>query len=122
MKRDMDLCRQLLLEIENSDSGPSVSVQLHVGDTKEQERWDYHIRILADAGLLEAKRGFSGGWDILGLRWEGHDFIEATREPKTWEQAKSATAKVGGWTFGLLKDVAVSIVKAQLKANGVDIA
>ena len=121
MKRDMDLCRQILLAVEADTSGPSKYIQLIRPNPKEQETWDYHTRILADAGLLEAKRGFSSGWDIHGLTWEGHEFIDATRQPKTWEQTKSVMAKAGGGTFAVLKEVAISFIKGQLKANGVDI-
>ena len=121
MQRDMDLCREILLKVEAKHTGSSSVIRIQNSDPKEQERVDYHTQILTDAGLLTAQRGFSGGWDINGLTWEGHDFIEATRQSQTWEQTKSATAKVGGWTFGLLKDVAVGIIKAKLKANGVDI-
>jgi hypothetical protein len=56
MKRDMDLCRRVLLELEGIDFGPGL-IELTYDDV-EQNVVFYHLKLLDEAGLIEACVGF----------------------------------------------------------------
>ena len=82
MKRDMDLCRKILLSVEAREGtvGPEeVSIE---GYTEGQI--GYHAKLLADQGLLEGRdiTGVGGSTHRYAprcLTYAGHDFLEAAR-------------------------------------------
>ncbi|WP_028227365.1 DUF2513 domain-containing protein [Paraburkholderia ferrariae] len=124
MKRDMDLIRELMLELE-ALSVPSTDIILIAPDAIAVEGYDtqqidYHLQLLAQAGLVDA-----GGADGCGMRagpgiafrslsWAGHDFLDAVREQDVWEKTKAAAAKVGGYTVDILIAAAKAYVQQKI--------
>ena len=103
MKRDMELIRKILLAIEASDSGWAPRpLQIEGYD---DHAVGYHALLLVEAGLCEGDVTTSSGSKgpegmITRLKWEGHDFLEAAKEPSRWEQAKKTIGeKLGTATF-----------------------
>lgn len=114
MKRDMDICREILLQIEEkpADYHPPIMLKL---PEQSKEVVSEHVRLLAEACLIEAVSGsFKGGsdWQPTRLTWDGHDFIDAARDDGLWRKAKEATLKrAGGLAFDVLKSVLVELAK-----------
>lgn len=110
MKRDMDLCRQILLQIEASESGePIVALQTGASGNDVLE----HLQLLQDAGLIEARVDrHSRDYSIQRLTWEGHEFLQAARDDGVWAKAREQVGSA--WqslTFTLLKEVLEDIVR-----------
>lgn len=122
MKRDMDLVRGMLLAIENdvlrfgegTDNG---------GLDAPDEVIEAHLRLLEQAGLVEVIfRPLRGSIQVRGLTWEGHDFLDTVRDPEVWKRTKDGASKMGGWTFGLLKDLGTAYLKHVAKERlGLDL-
>lgn len=115
MKRDMDLIREILLQIEKSQHGwaPDISI---VGRTEEEI--GYHCFMIVDGGLangqnITAMSDKSPNYIITSLTWEGHDFLDASRDPGRWSKAKEASSAVGGMTLDVLKYVLTEMTKNQ---------
>ena len=53
----------------------------------------------------------SGEFEIERIISEGHDFLDAAREPGNWEKFKGLAAKAGGIGLGLMWE----LVKDKLK-------
>lgn len=106
MKRDLDLARQLLLEIENRGADCSVSV-LRTGPNHEaEERVRYHLRLLIDAGMLKEVDRTAGGVPCLRLTDAGHETIELTRNESRWREAKYACQeRTGGLSLGIIRNL-----------------
>jgi hypothetical protein len=106
MKRDIDLARQLLLNIENRGADCSVSV-LRTGPNHEaEERVRYHLRLLIDAGLLKEIDRTSGGVPCLRLTDAGHEMIELTRSESRWREAKwSCQERTGGLSLLVVRGI-----------------
>ena len=106
MKRDLDLARQLLLEIENRGADCSVSV-LRTGPNHEaEERVRYHLRLLIDAGMLKEVDRTAGGVPCLRLTDAGHETIELTRNESRWREAKYACQeRTGGLSLGVIRNL-----------------
>jgi Hypothetical protein (DUF2513) len=109
MKRDMDLARRILLEVE-AFPGPIIHPNNQIViDGHAAEEIIYHVMLLHEAGLLDAynlsnRRGMN--WKPKRLTWLGHEFLDASREPSRWEKAKSVVLeKTGGLSFEALKQV-----------------
>ena len=104
MKRDMDLCRQILLEIEARKSGESIEM-LQTGASGNDVI--EHLQLLQDAGLIAARVDrHSRDYSIQRLTWEGHEFLQAARDDGVWAEAKERIGSA--WrsvTFSLLKEV-----------------
>ena len=86
MKRDMDLCRRILLAVEASPPNQYVSRFAFTGDYPENTVSE-HVVLLENAGLLEANlTPLMGGtfYVIKRLTWEGHEFLNAARDEGVW--------------------------------------
>jgi hypothetical protein len=117
MKRDMDLVRQILLEVEKlSFTNNVVEISLE-GYTSEEI--NYHLIILADAGLLAVDYVRAGKkdyiWKSIRLTWDGHEFLDAARDNNRWEKAKGTMQKAGGFVLPVLMQLLTQYLKAELK-------
>lgn len=106
MKRDMDFCRKLLLEIEACDRPYGVMTLPPFGEVDE-DTTSYHLKLLYEAGLIEAIDASSMNsfkWHPISLTWEGHEFLDAARDDKRWEKAKNTVINAtGGLAFEFMK-------------------
>jgi hypothetical protein len=113
MKRDMDLARRILEEIEVApfDGGEA---ELDLPDASE-EAIQYHLLLLTEAGLIDTiDASTMGGPHFIPRRltWNGHEFLEASRDDTLWQRAKSTVQnKTGGLAF----DVLLAVLKDQAK-------
>lgn len=88
MKRDLDLCRQLLADIEGH--GPDCAVTaLRPGVSGEaDETLRYHVRLLIDAGLVKEVDRPAGGVPCVRLTNAGHEMLELSHSEARWREAK----------------------------------
>lgn len=120
MKRDMDLVRALLLKLEAMSSSHSTTTFTTDDEDIAVEGYDeeqiaYHLLLLQEAGFIEGKRFVSGEFSFRRLTWNGHEFLDSVRDPEVWKKTKAGASKVGGWTFGLIKDLATAVIKETIK-------
>jgi Hypothetical protein (DUF2513) len=123
MKRNWDLVRDIMLEVESLPPGQSVSVetmQLHGHDRLEAA---HHAALLIEAGLLEGKTlsTFGGGVHvhITGITWPGYDWIASIRNETIWAETKGLAKQKGvDLTFDLVKTIAIAFVKSHLGLPG----
>jgi hypothetical protein len=97
MKRDMDLIRTILLEVEAAAPQPGwIDLEIVGYDPAVISE---HVQLLADEGLIEAKDlSAHDGFEFRPTRltWKGHAFLDAARDETVWERTKArATAKGG---------------------------
>ena len=112
MKRDMDLVREIMLQIEALPAGPPVLYR--VGEVEDLVLLN-HLEMLIDAGLVRGKISRSQGsrGDVIvisTLSWEGHEWIDLVRDPRVWDEAKTTLQENGGaLSFELTRAVATRI-------------
>lgn len=116
MQRDMDLIRQLLLEIE--DGQDAFDYEERDGDSSHL---DYQLVQLSDAGFIEAQ--FLDSCCVINkITWRGHDFLDSVRDPEVWQKTKDGAAVAGGFTVDLLGDLAKGFIKTKIKQHtGIDV-
>jgi len=108
MKRDIDLARQLLLDIENRGADCSVSVLRPGANHDAEERVRYHLRLLIDAGLLKEIDRTAGGVPCIRLTDAGHETIELVRSEARWRDAKWACQeRTGGQSLMIIRNILV---------------
>lgn len=108
MKRDFDLIRQILREVEASPARTPLAGRPNYEGFDEDTAVE-HIDLLIEAGLLQGKITpfLDGGVhvNIQRLTWKGHDFLDAMKDDSIWAQAKESILKpVGGVAFDVLLD------------------
>jgi len=117
MKRDLDLVRQVLLQIEALPAGPPAQYRTSEIDDPVLLA---HFELVIAAGLVNGKIARSQGTrgdviSISGLTWEGHEWLEMVRSQAMWNEIKSALQDNGGaLTFELTKAVASKLLRARL--------
>ena len=123
MKRDMDLIRAILLDIETRKSA--------------YERWDAetffkgkdvavvveHLNLLIKANFLTGKAIYSPQENTcslfgIDLTWNGHEFLSLSRENRVWEIAKKKIIDAGlAFSMPLLMGCLKNIAKKYLNFN-----
>lgn len=127
MKRNMDLIRSLLFEIEkkHDGSGREVKIDLSQFPNKTSEVVTEHLFILDDGGYIEGKNAsYMGGRKYMVLRMTavGYDFLDLIRDEKIWSQTKAAGKAAGGFTLDLLGQLAKGFLKTKIeKYTGIEL-
>jgi len=121
MKREMDLIREILLAIEAHPESNAYDLNLSFADHSEDEV-SYHCRLLVDAKLIDADcSGIVGPfdlWEIKGLTWAGHEFLEASRDDSRWNKAKKIISeKTGSFSFEILKSILMDLMKGAVSGG-----
>jgi Hypothetical protein (DUF2513) len=117
VKRDLDLVRQLMLQIEALPASPPVQYRM---SEIEDPVLLAHLELLIDAGLVNGRIARSHGTrgDVIsveGLTWQGHEWIEMVRSQSVWNETKRTVLDQGGaLTFELTRAVAANLLRARL--------
>jgi hypothetical protein len=109
----MDLIRAILLELEQAPYDESWKTVLIDGRTDVEI--NYHVLLLDEAGLIEAKIipvGNTKKCFPIRLTNRGHEFLDAAKSEKVWTKAKEYLLRtVGTLTVEGLKTALPHIVK-----------
>ncbi|SCL76594.1 hypothetical protein L21_2529 [Methanoculleus chikugoensis] len=118
MKRDMELVRQILLQIESSTGDDFANIQI---ENYSPEEIAYHVYLLKDAGLIEAEISYSmdsvkpEDYVIFRMTWAGHDFLDASRDEGLWKKAMGIIGEqVKSAPFDVIKTILVKMIELQL--------
>ncbi|MBO9718611.1 DUF2513 domain-containing protein [Xanthomonas phaseoli] len=123
MKRDDDLIRTLLLNIESRHQGGSLWGTDVSPIGANEAAVGEHLRLLIDAGFIrgESHSGIDtlylvpGNFQIDGLKWEGHEFLNTIRSDEVWKRTKEKIKSVGGSvSTTIMAQVAAAISKSML--------
>ncbi|MBI3398676.1 MAG: DUF2513 domain-containing protein [Deltaproteobacteria bacterium] len=103
MKRDFDLIRRIMIDIEKI---PARRYEQNFSyDGFDSATINQHIANLIDAGLVNGTTNSTNVRTTVlvnDLTWAGHDFLDAMRDDNLWNKAKEHVLKPGGlfyfWT------------------------
>lgn len=114
MKRDWDVIRDILIEVE----GMSVTERdsFMYGRGRQDEAHGRHAMLLWEAGFLKGADAYSmAGPALLSpeLTWEGHNLLDTIRSKPVWEKVKSTASDKG---IELSFDAVIALGKAALVA------
>lgn len=107
MRRDLDLVRQLLIEVADGEThkelhsevsalkNPQLSKELIANDLAIE----YHLDIMKEANLVHFKKNsYMDGtisFDELKLTWAGQDYLSNIENDTVWRNAKSIAKEKG---------------------------
>src|SRR5689334_21057270 len=119
MKRDLDLVRNILFKLEETEDDYSFSASdphLQI-DGCPRKRLSHHLEIMAQAGLLHAEtHELAGGFaahavTYYSVSWQGHEFLSALRDETRWKEVKKIMVRAGGFVTEVALDIAKDMVK-----------
>lgn len=121
MKRDMDLLRNLLFQIEDKDVGLFNDILVEAPGI-DQPILQGHLRLLTEAKLIDAITAPDCGdnfdyYTPIRLTWAGHDFLDSVRDPEIWSKTKEGAESAGGFTLELLAALAKGFLKLKIKQH-----
>lgn len=116
MRRDLDLVRSILLEMEKSPTGYCFKNPEIEGFTEEEI--GYHAHLMGQAGLIDAIQTSTMSDEspqalAHAMTWSGHDFLAAVRKQSTWDSVK-------GIVINPVGDAMFSVVLEWLKKKGLE--
>lgn len=122
MKRDIDLIRKLLIYLEEKPDDKIVKAEDVEIDTHDKNDIMYHFILMDQAGLIRCERQCSSSTHDrvinvypFSLTWDGHEFLEASRNESTWNNAKSIVlSKSGALSWDVLKALLISMAKTSV--------
>lgn len=117
MKRDLDLIRNILLAIEEDETGKldlyELADTLHVAP----EQLYYHLELLRDAKFIIVHGGVvpftpttrkHDPYKISRMTFAGCDYLDSIKSDTVWNQVKNRLKHVGGAaSFEVVKELAV---------------
>lgn len=117
MERNLDLVRDLLLELEKTDFNSAVKQLIENGYSEESI--GFHCYLIGDAGFAKVLDNTSIE-DTLPkaiathLTWHGYEFLDSIRDRSRWEKAKSALSNIGGGSIDIAWELLKEYMKDQL--------
>jgi hypothetical protein len=116
MKRDMDLVRDLLIEMDNDPQldglrwvpGENIAIKDH-----SAEEIAYHLSMLIEAGYVAGKTTMNMPV-INKLTWQGHELLDDIRDPDIWTKTKERAKGVAGIGVTLIWEIAKGELKKKL--------
>jgi len=118
MKRDWELVRTILAHMESRESTARVMEADEI-EGFSQEVVSYHIKLLLEAGLLDAScsKALNGPlrcW-ATSLTWAGHEFLDQIRSQTLWNKTKDLLKEKGiELSFDAIKMAVKVVISAML--------
>ena len=122
MKRDMNLIRELLLQLEESPAEVYIS-NLEV-DGYSDEEIAYNAYLMIDGGLAEGRQSKVTNQmgdscpvavTLTNLTWDGHEFFDSIKNDSVWKKILGHVQDKGGSApFTAIAQLAVLLAKQNL--------
>lgn len=119
MRRNMDLVREILIEVSKSDKEVSASEIAEKSSKYSLEEIIYNMKIMGEGNLINVhidERGV-GVVDVtvLDITWCGNDFLDSISSSEIWEKIKNNFSdKIINIPFDILTSLAKLYLKSKL--------
>lgn len=121
MTRNWEIIREILLSLEGAVT-PNTYLNANSFDGLSEQEVAYNMRLLSEAGYIEAKIMNSSSGDgkinaalATRLTNSGHDLLDTMRNDSVWNKVKEQfTSKGIDMTFDLVVSVGKKVMEAML--------
>lgn len=123
MKRDMELCRLILLEMEQNDCLKVTDINNIESKGYTLDQIIYHCQLLYEHGFIKecnisSVLGKVVSFIVEGLSWEAHDFIAGIREDTVWNKTKDVITQKGlPMVIDVVKEVSQAVIASMVQGT-----
>ena len=118
MKRNLSLVRSIMLRIEERPAGADLDIDALADLHHDRDELVEHVTLMEEAGLLsviDTSDMQSRDYIIQRMTWDGHEFLDATRDEGVWKKVREKVIGEGSsWTFEIVKEWAKHELKQRL--------
>ena len=124
MRRDWDMIREVLVEVEELSEQDRMSFGYGTGEefSEDDRAKSEHALLLWKSGFIEAiDAGTMDGPAILSpeLTWQGHELLDTLRSKPVWERIKVAAQEKGlELTLDVVKGLGKSAIEYVMNHGG----
>lgn len=114
MRIDYDMIRNLLIKIEDISDGDTDFYLAYFYDSqgeKDRIKIRYHLKYLADAGLIECTDTRDA---IIDITPYGRNYLYSVLDASIWEKTKKKIQPLGSVTLSTVVQVASSFILKEL--------
>ncbi|WP_170211365.1 DUF2513 domain-containing protein [Robertmurraya siralis] len=111
MKRDLNLFKDILINLENHPKSEFIG-KFNL-DGIDKEFLDHHLELMRDAYLIKGEFFYADNrltWSSLKITNDGYDFLENAKNDKVWKRALEVVKEKGG-------NVSLEVFKEILKQS-----
>ena len=116
VKRNMDYARELLLRMEEDPEFDGMTWfpgDLLLSEGHSFDELAYHLNLLDEAGFITIRK--TAHMPLISkLTWNGHEFLDDTRDPGIWAEAQEKAKAVAGAGLALLWELAKAGIRKRL--------
>lgn len=99
MKLDYDLIRKILIDIEEKEGVWGYNKRPQISGYPDKQIY-YTCKKMSEGGLIEISEhtisnGDPFGYDVSGMTFDGHNFLEVLRKDTFWSKTKEYFTKNG---------------------------
>jgi hypothetical protein len=120
MKRDWDVIRDILIEVEALDCAKFEHIQYGPASESEEPQKAKHGVLLRKAGFIDGTYDDGQPGEMVlatGLTWTGHDLLQTIRSKTVWERIKTIAKDKGlELTFDGVKELSKLALVAVVKS------
>lgn len=121
MKRDMELVRKIMFQIEDEYEG--VAIQDLKVEGYRLVTIAEHCRLMFEYGLLDEYKPISADgtpaltFFVGNLTWEGYDFLDKVRQDTVWNKTKDAITQKGlPMILDVIRDVSTAVITSMTES------
>ncbi|WP_163183346.1 DUF2513 domain-containing protein [Neobacillus sedimentimangrovi] len=115
MKRDMELVREIIIELSEGKYKSSIK-----WDSEEDKLYYYHLKIMRKENLISFKETPTKDKVLLSaaqLEWKGNEFLQTFSNNSVWEKTKDFIKRKGIEEADIYIDMLIELGKTQIKQS-----
>lgn len=119
MKRDWNILRGLLVQLEQSDR----EISLRDFDDDEKALISFHVTLLIEAGLIDGKmmklmKDVPNDFYFNRITWSGHELLALICDDVVWDKVSTVIANTTGvMSIDVIKELAIYYAVKEAKSH-----
>ena len=113
MQRDMDLVRELLLQIEADPSLDGLRFKCLSVENRDQREVAYIVTMLIENGFVTGQTAMEDPL-VSGLSWKGHELLNDIRDPAIWKNVKENSKQLASVSIAFMWEMAKAEIRKRV--------
>ena len=117
MKRNLDLIREILIFIEDSNGPVNSSFEIEIPEITYEELC-YHLKLMYQADMISYQNSTTFDheqYSLIEMTYNGHEYLDKIRDVAIWSKVKEKLGSfVNSIGFDVIKSIAVKVAERMI--------